>query len=71
MSKTWFLLVFVSLKYCVEKRLLKTHVAFLFMKATVVFYSFFGYETLQASLPKQTANLIKSSGPFISVQVPF
>jgi hypothetical protein len=33
-SKTWPLLVLVSLKYCVEKRLLKTHVAF-FMKVTV------------------------------------
>jgi hypothetical protein len=34
MSKTWPLLVFVILKYCAEKRLLKTHVAF-FMKVTV------------------------------------
>ena len=34
MSKTWALLVLVSLKYCAEKRLLKTHVAF-FMKVTV------------------------------------
>jgi hypothetical protein len=34
MSKTWHLFVFVSLKYCSEKRLLKTHVAF-FMKVTV------------------------------------
>jgi hypothetical protein len=30
MSKSWTLLVFVSLKYCVEKRLLKTHVAFFY-----------------------------------------
>jgi hypothetical protein len=34
MSKTRRLLVLVSLKYCAEKRLLKTHVAF-FMKVTV------------------------------------
>jgi hypothetical protein len=34
MSKSWPLLVFVSLKYCGEKRLLKTHVA-LFMEVTV------------------------------------
>jgi hypothetical protein len=34
MSKTWPLLVFVSLKYYAEKRLLKTHVAF-FMKVTI------------------------------------
>jgi hypothetical protein len=34
MSKTWPLLAFVSLKYCTEKRLLKTHVAFS-MKVTV------------------------------------
>jgi hypothetical protein len=34
MSKSWPLLVFVSLKYCGEKKLLKTHVAF-FMKVTV------------------------------------
>jgi hypothetical protein len=33
-SKTWPLLVMVSLKYCVENRLLKTHVAF-FMKVSV------------------------------------
>ena len=36
MSKIWPLLVFVSLKYCAEKRLLKTHVAF-FMKVTIYF----------------------------------
>jgi hypothetical protein len=29
MSETWPLLVLVSLKYCAEKGLLKTHVAFL------------------------------------------
>jgi hypothetical protein len=34
MSKTWPLLVLVSLKYCAEKRPLKTPVAF-FMKVTV------------------------------------
>ena len=34
MSTSWSLLVFVSLNYCAEKRLLKTHVAF-FMKVTV------------------------------------
>jgi hypothetical protein len=34
MSKSWPLLVFVSLKYCADKRLLKTHVVF-FMKVTV------------------------------------
>jgi hypothetical protein len=34
MSKTWPFLVSVSLKYCAEKRLLKTHVAF-FMNVTV------------------------------------
>jgi hypothetical protein len=34
MSKTWSLLVSVSLKYCAEKSLLKTYVAF-FMKVTV------------------------------------
>jgi hypothetical protein len=34
MSKTWPLLVLVNLKYCVENRLPKTHVAF-FMKVTV------------------------------------
>jgi hypothetical protein len=34
MSKTWSLLVFVSLKYCVEKRFLKTPLRF-FMKVTV------------------------------------
>jgi hypothetical protein len=28
MSKSWPLLVFVSLKYCAKKMLLKTHVAF-------------------------------------------
>ena len=38
MSKTWPLLVFVSLKYCAEKRSFKTHVAFL-MKVTVCTYS--------------------------------
>ena len=30
MSKTWPLMVLVSLKYCAEKRLLKTHVAFFY-----------------------------------------
>jgi hypothetical protein len=34
MLKIWPLLVLVSLKYCAEKRLLKTHVAFS-MKVTV------------------------------------
>jgi hypothetical protein len=34
MTKTWPLMVLVSLKYWAEKRLLKTHVAF-FMKETV------------------------------------
>jgi hypothetical protein len=34
MSKTWPLLVLVSPKYCAEKRLLKTHVAFFFMNVT-------------------------------------
>jgi hypothetical protein len=34
MSKTWPLLVLVNLKYCAEKRLFKTHVAF-FMKVAV------------------------------------
>ena len=35
MSKSCPFLVLASLKYCAEKRLLKTHVAF-FMKVTVV-----------------------------------
>jgi hypothetical protein len=30
MSKTWFVLVLMSLKYCAEERLLKTHVAFFY-----------------------------------------
>jgi hypothetical protein len=34
MSKSWPLLAFVSLKYCAENKLLKTHVAF-FMTVTV------------------------------------
>jgi hypothetical protein len=34
MSKIGHLFVFLSLEYCAEKRLLKTHVAF-FMKVTV------------------------------------
>jgi hypothetical protein len=38
MSKTWPLLVLVNIKYCAEKRLLKTHVAF-FMKVTVFYDS--------------------------------
>jgi hypothetical protein len=40
MSKTWPLFILVILKYFAEKRPLKTHVEFFFMKVTVyVFYS--------------------------------
>jgi hypothetical protein len=39
MSKTWALLVLVNLKYCAEKKFLKTHIAF-FIKVTVLEISF-------------------------------
>jgi hypothetical protein len=37
MSKSWSLLVFVSLKYCAEKMLLKTHVAFFYESNCILF----------------------------------
>jgi hypothetical protein len=49
MSKSWPLLVFVSLKYCAEKRLLKTLVAF-FMNVTVFWYGDFDIEQSSINL---------------------
>jgi hypothetical protein len=71
-SKTWPLLVFVSLKYCAEKRLLKTHVAFFYesncitVRAVKAMYECNGSCIFLEQMCRKTSNNSRSNDNLLS-----